>query len=113
MSTEATRSEILETGNPKIKSARIVIQASPSTIFEILATPKRHKEIDGSKTITDSISGPDRLSLGAKFGMKMRLGAGAMRDGDRTLALYGREINNALLAQHAEKAGDVLARQRI
>jgi hypothetical protein len=74
VSTEATRSEILDTGNPQIKSARIVIQASPSTIFEILATPKRHKEIDGSKTITDNISGPDRLSLGSKFGMKMRLG---------------------------------------
>jgi hypothetical protein len=63
VSTEATRSEILQTGNPKIKSARIVIQAAPSTIFDLLANPKRHKEIDGSKTITDNISGPDRLAL--------------------------------------------------
>jgi len=74
VSTEATRSEIFDTGNPKIKSARIVIHASPSTIFGILANPKRHIEIDGSKTITGTISGPDRLSLGAKFGMKMHLG---------------------------------------
>lgn len=74
MTTDATRSEIFDTGNSKIKSARIVIQASPSTIFDLLANPKRHKEVDGSKTITDNFSGPDRLSLGAKFGMKMRLG---------------------------------------
>jgi hypothetical protein len=74
VTTDATRSEILDTGNSKIKSARIVIHASPSAIFDLLANPKRHKEIDGSKTITDNISGPDRLNLGAKFGMKMRLG---------------------------------------
>ena len=74
MNSGASRSEIFNSGNPKIKSARITIQASASTIFEILANPKRHKEIDGSKTITDNITGPDRLSLGAKFGMQMRLG---------------------------------------
>jgi hypothetical protein len=74
MNSGATRSEIFDTGNPKIKSARIVIHATPSTIFEILADAKRHKEIDGSKTITDNITGPVRLSLGAKFGMQMRLG---------------------------------------
>lgn len=74
MTQDATRSEIFDTGNSKIKSARIVIHASPSAIFDLLANPKRHKEIDGSKTITDNFSGPDRLSLGAKFGMKMRLG---------------------------------------
>jgi hypothetical protein len=74
VTTDATRSEILDTGNSKIKSARIIVHASPSAIFDLLANPKRHKEIDGSKTITDNISGPDRLNLGAKFGMKMRLG---------------------------------------
>ena len=68
------RSEILETGNPKIKSARIVVQASPSVIFSILTNPKRHKDIDGSATVTANVSGPDALVLGSKFGMKMRLG---------------------------------------
>jgi hypothetical protein len=68
------RSEILETGNPKIKSARIVVQASPSVIFSILSNPKRHKDIDGSTTVTANVSGPDVLVLGSKFGMKMRLG---------------------------------------
>ncbi len=74
MSEEKVRSEIMETGNPKIKSARIIIQASPSTIYAFLNNPKRHKEIDGSATITENISGPDELVLNSKFGMKMHLG---------------------------------------
>jgi hypothetical protein len=74
MSTDKVRSVILETGNPKVKSARIVVEASPSKIFSLLSNPKRHKDIDGSSTITASISGPDELVLGSKFGMKMHLG---------------------------------------
>ena len=71
---EQTRSEILDTGNEKIKSARIVINAPADRIFAILANPHRHKEIDGSATIQENISGPDKLFLGSKFGMKMHLG---------------------------------------
>ena len=72
--SEPTRSEILETGNEKIKSARIVINAPADKIFAILSNPRRHKEIDGSNTIQGKLSGPERLSLGAKFGMSMHLG---------------------------------------
>ena len=72
--SEPTRSEILETGNEKIKSARIVINAPAEKIFAILSNPHRHKEIDGSATIQETISGPDKLVLGSKFGMKMHLG---------------------------------------
>jgi len=71
---ENTRSEILETGNEQIKSARIVIDAPAEKIFAILSNPRRHKEIDGSNTIQENISGPDKLALGSKFGMKMHLG---------------------------------------
>ncbi|CAN2234297.1 hypothetical protein MCEPE89_00330 [Candidatus Planktophila dulcis] len=74
MTSEKVCSEIFDTGNPKIKSARIIVQASPSTIFAILSNPKRHRDIDGSATITENISGPDELILGSKFGMKMHLG---------------------------------------
>ena len=72
--SEPTRSEILDTGNEKIKSARIVINAPADKIFAILSNPHRHKEIDGSATIQENISGPDELVLGSKFGMKMHLG---------------------------------------
>jgi hypothetical protein len=68
------RSEIVETGNPKVKSARITIATSPEKIFAILASPARHQEFDGSKTIMANISGPNRLTLGSKFGMQMHLG---------------------------------------
>jgi hypothetical protein len=74
MASEKVRSEIFDTGNPKVKSARIVIHAKPATIFNILANPQRHIELDGSQTIRASISGPERLSLGSKFGMAMQLG---------------------------------------
>lgn len=74
MSENKVRSEIFDTGNLKINSARIVVNAAPAVIFSILANPHRHRDVDGSKTITSNISGPDRLVLGSKFGMKMHLG---------------------------------------
>ena len=74
MTEDKIRSEIIDTGNAKIKSARIIIQASSSEIFSLLANPRRHKDIDGSQTITANVSGPEVLVLGSKFGMKMRLG---------------------------------------
>ncbi len=67
-------SEILDTGNPQIKSARIFSDAPASEMFEILANPRRHLEIDGTKTILKNISGPQRLKLGSKFGMNMHVG---------------------------------------
>lgn len=74
MSENKIRADMIETGNPKVKSAQIIIQAEPSVIFSILCNPQRHKDIDGSATITANISGPIELVLGSKFGMKMHLG---------------------------------------
>jgi hypothetical protein len=74
MPTIKTRSKIFETDNPKIKSARIVIEATPKTIFDLLANPYRHFEIDGSQTIKANLKGPDRLFIGAKFRTAMHLG---------------------------------------
>jgi hypothetical protein len=74
MSEKKIRSEIFETGNPQIKSARIIVNATPTTIFSLLSNPHRHGDIDGSKTITENISGPEKLALGSRFGMKMHLG---------------------------------------
>jgi hypothetical protein len=74
MDAEKVRSEILNTGNLQVKSARIIIQATPEKIFSILSNPQRHRDFDGSHTITANISGPSELVLGSKFGMKMHLG---------------------------------------
>jgi hypothetical protein len=76
MSSNASpiRAEIFETGNPKIKSARIMINTSAEEIFSLLTNPHRHMDFDGSKTIQGNFSGPDELVLGSKFGMRMKLG---------------------------------------
>ena len=51
------------------------IHADAATIFELLADPARHAEIDGSGTVRESHGdNPARLSLGARFGMDMKMG---------------------------------------
>ena len=42
-------------------------------IFDLLADPARHRDIDGSGTVRDSKDSPQRLSLGATFGMSMKV----------------------------------------
>lgn len=68
------RAEILATGIPELKSARIVIDAPATAIFEILANPSLHSKIDGSNSVKGVNWGPERLTLGAKFGMHMKIG---------------------------------------
>jgi hypothetical protein len=71
--TDELRAEILNTGNPFIRSVAIVINAPADTIFELLARPGEHHRFDGSGSVRDQASGPERLTLGAKFGMHMRI----------------------------------------
>jgi hypothetical protein len=55
-------------------SVERVIAATPEAIFEVLADPRRHSEIDGSGSVQQARDGtPERLSLGAKFGMEMKI----------------------------------------
>jgi uncharacterized protein YndB with AHSA1/START domain len=65
--------DVVDTGSPYIVSRAIVIAAPPERVFDLLADPRRHAEFDGSGSVRGAISGPERLSLGAKFGMDMRL----------------------------------------
>lgn len=55
-------------------SRSTVVPAPPERVFDLLADPRRHSELDGSGTVRDALRGPQRLSLGAKFGMKMKIG---------------------------------------
>ncbi|MDN5804641.1 MAG: SRPBCC family protein [Microlunatus sp.] len=51
------------------------VAASAQDIFDLLATPARHAEIDGSGSVYGvQDRTPARLSAGAKFGMRMRIG---------------------------------------
>ncbi|THJ66703.1 polyketide cyclase / dehydrase and lipid transport [Arthrobacter echini] len=53
-----------------------LIDAPADRIFEVLARPALHSVIDGSGTVRgEQPNGPERLSLGARFGMQMRIGA--------------------------------------
>jgi uncharacterized protein YndB with AHSA1/START domain len=51
-----------------------MIPARPEAIFELLADPTRHREIDGSGSVRDAKRAPQRLALGSEFGMSMNLG---------------------------------------
>lgn len=67
------RAEIIETGSRWAKAARIVIDAPAQQVFDLLANPAMHSTFDGSGTVTGMVSGPERLFLGAHFGMGMRV----------------------------------------
>jgi len=58
----------------RIVSDSILVDCAAEKIFDILADPRQHRRIDGSGAITGSLSGPERLSLGAEFGMQMKIG---------------------------------------
>ena len=68
------RADIQNTGVNEIRSCSIKINKPANEIFKIIATPALHAVIDGSKTVQGLNWGPDRLSLNAKFGMKMKIG---------------------------------------
>jgi hypothetical protein len=56
-----------------VVSASIEIAAPAPQIFDILADPRRHVEIDGSDMIRCCLDGPERLGLSSEFVMSMRL----------------------------------------
>jgi hypothetical protein len=68
------RSQILDTGHPRMRAARIVIDAPAAVVFDLLADTRRHPEFDGTTTVRGIISGPERLVMGSSFGVRMRLG---------------------------------------
>jgi uncharacterized protein YndB with AHSA1/START domain len=58
-------------------SVERIIPASAERIFDVLADPARHPEIDGSGSVKALAGGaPTRLSLGATFQMSMKRGVG-------------------------------------
>ena len=62
------------TDNDQQVSVSRVIDAPPEDIFAVLTDPAQHPVIDGSGTVKATSSGDERLELGSKFGMKMRIG---------------------------------------
>jgi uncharacterized protein YndB with AHSA1/START domain len=57
-----------------VETVEQVITAPPERIFEIVADPRRHKDINGNGTVREAYDVPPRLSIGATFGMNMDFG---------------------------------------
>lgn len=58
----------------RVVSVSRVIEASPEAIFDVIADPARHGEMDGSGMVQNVRGGSQRLQLGSKFGMDMKFG---------------------------------------
>jgi uncharacterized protein YndB with AHSA1/START domain len=59
---------------PDVVSVERIIAAPPEAIFDLLADPARHRDIDGSGTVREAKAGHQRLQLGDRFGMSMKMG---------------------------------------
>ena len=57
----------------RIVSSSTTINAPAEVVFAILADPRQHPRIDGSGSLRGRVTGPDRLSRGAEFGMDMKM----------------------------------------
>ncbi|MGI9051356.1 MAG: SRPBCC family protein [Ilumatobacteraceae bacterium] len=64
--------DIAETGDSV--SATTVVAAPAEVIFDYLRHPANHREISGDGTVRGTNGGEERLELGSRFGMKMKLG---------------------------------------
>jgi hypothetical protein len=62
---------VVDAGPRKI-SRSAEVNAPAAEIFELVADPRRHGELDGSGTVLRTVAGPQRLSEGARFSVRMR-----------------------------------------
>jgi uncharacterized protein YndB with AHSA1/START domain len=56
-------------------SATAIVSAPPEAVFDYLRRPANHPSISGDQTVRGLTVGPEQLSLGDTFGMKMKMGA--------------------------------------
>ena len=61
----------LDAGKQKV-ALQTTVSAPVSDVFALVSNPHRHGEIDGSGTVRDTVSGPDRLEKGATFSVSMK-----------------------------------------
>jgi Polyketide cyclase / dehydrase and lipid transport len=62
---------VVDAGPRKI-SRSAEINAPAGDIFEIVADPRKHGDLDGSGTVLGTVSGPQRLDLNARFSVNMK-----------------------------------------
>jgi uncharacterized protein YndB with AHSA1/START domain len=77
----------------RVVSSSIDVAAPADVVFAILADPRQHARIDGSGSVRDTVSGPERLERGATFGVDMKLGGVPYRISNRVVEFEeGRRI---------------------
>lgn len=57
---------------PHLASYSITVDAPAEAVYELIADPHRHHEVDGSLTVQSSAIGPHELTEGATFSVRMR-----------------------------------------
>lgn len=59
----------------RVERAIRFVPAEPQEVFDLLADPSKHSLVDGSGSVQGALdSAPERLQLGSKFGMSMKIG---------------------------------------
>lgn len=62
----------VDSGARKV-SRQVLVNAPAAAVFDLVADPHRHAELDGSGTVRDTaVTGPRRLSEGARFSVGMK-----------------------------------------
>lgn len=61
-----------EDSGPRTVSRSVQVAAPVATLFDLIADPHRHHDLDGSGTVRDTeVKGPHRLATGDKFTVAM------------------------------------------
>jgi uncharacterized protein YndB with AHSA1/START domain len=58
---------------PNQVSRSVEVNAPAAEVFELVADPRRHHEVDGSGTVGENIKAPAKLVPGARFSTKMKM----------------------------------------
>jgi Polyketide cyclase / dehydrase and lipid transport len=62
---------VVDAGSRTVSRA-VEVPARAAEIFDIVADPHRHAELDGSGTVMGAVAGPRRLFAGARFSVQMK-----------------------------------------
>jgi hypothetical protein len=68
--TTASHVTSVDSGPRKV-TRRVPVAAPAAELFDLVADPRRHSELDGSGTVHETVSGPERLGLGDRFSVGM------------------------------------------
>lgn len=57
----------------RVVSVEREVAAPPAVVFDLLRDPRMHPVLDGSGMVRGRVQGPEKLDLGDRFGMRMRI----------------------------------------